>query len=203
MNNFFPLFVSLQNKKILVVGGGAVAERKIEKLTPFLPEITVVAPVVRESIARNPYVKEIVRRNFVLSDLQCQDFVIVAAPNMNNLHSTIFDEATRQGLWCNSVDSPQYCHFLFPALVTRDDLTIGICTSGKAPSVAAALRRWVERVLPVHISNVIEKISELRNRKVSMNVILAETDILMTKTLAENQNHTSEGLYDRGETKGH
>ncbi len=152
----FPIFVDLKDKEILVVGGGRVALRKVEKLLPFGGKITVVAPkAVKElkELHRKGKIK-LKRRPFKVEDLKNKYLVVVAADDVN-LQRRIFNLCQRKGILCNSVDSPEYCNFIFPALVRKGELVIGITTSGKAPALAALLRKHLERNLPDGLAEIV------------------------------------------------
>ncbi len=159
---YFPMFVSLREEEVLVIGGGEVATRKVEKLEPFGVRISVVAPKISERIFQSPSVKECFRRNFEMQDLEGKAVVIVAAPDREGLHETIYRECVRRKIPCNSVDHPKFCTFLFPALVVRGDVTVGVSTSGRAPALSAKLRKEIEKNLPHDLDERVESISQIR-----------------------------------------
>lgn len=162
---FFPVFIDLSKKKVLVVGGGRVATRKVKNLLRFTEDITVVAPkVTREldEIYREGRIR-LKRRRFLAQDLKEADVVIVAVDNVK-LQERIYRLCERRGILCNSVDSPEFCNFLFPSLVIRGDLVIGISSSGKVPALSRRVREIVERCLPESIEEVLEELSRERRR---------------------------------------
>lgn len=155
---YFPVFMNIENKRVVVIGGGGVALRKVEKLLPFKPTITVIAPkVVKElvSMEREGRIK-IVRRRFNSKDIE-DSFLVIGATNNRKVNRRIYKIASRKGILCNIVDDPELCSFIFPALITKRDLCIGITTSGKAPSVSKLLKEWISEFLPENIDKVIEK----------------------------------------------
>ncbi len=160
----FPLFVSLKGKPILVVGAGRVAARKVANLLPFEPKITVVAPQA------DPFIKELADkglvklqlRSFERSDLDGAFLVIGAVDNVE-LQKSIFEECRKRNIPVNCVDKPEFCTFIFPSLVVRGDLVVGISTSGRAPSVSKRVRQIIERCLPEDIDSVIDEIARLRS----------------------------------------
>ncbi len=159
----FPLFIDIKDKNILIVGGGQVALRKIEKLLPFEPKIKVVSKdfspetlnlVKKASI---PYEK----RSFQFSDLDNTDIVVVCVDNIK-LQEEIFRYTRGKNILVNSVDSPAFCDFIFPSYIKRGDLVIGITTSGKAPGLSAKIRQLIEKKLPEDIEEILERIYHLR-----------------------------------------
>ena len=159
----FPAFIDLSRKRVLVVGGGRVATRKVKNLIRFTKNIKVVAPKVREElmdIMRKEGL-ELRRRRFRASDLKDVDMVIVAVDKIS-LQERIFRMCERKGILCNSVDSPQLCNFIFPSLVVRGDVTVGISTGGRAPVLSKRLRELIEKCLPEELDRVLEEIAEER-----------------------------------------
>ncbi len=163
---YFPLFVDIKNRNILVVGGGKVALRKIEKLLPFNPKITVIAKKVKEDKIRQLALTgkiNLYERQFSQEDLENQDVVIVAVDDLN-LQREIYNLCIKSNIPVNSVDSIQYCSFIFPAYVKKGDIVIGISTSGKAPALSAALKDIIEDALPENIEQIKEVLEEIRKK---------------------------------------
>lgn len=141
----FPIFVKLAGRRCLVVGGGSIAESKIESLLTAGASVTVVSPTLTAGLARQqrqaPFVWE--PRRFELSDLDGV-FLVIAATSEDATNEMIFREADRRGILCNAVDQPPRCHFYFPAVVRRGELQIAISTAGLSPSLAQRLRKDFE-----------------------------------------------------------
>ncbi len=159
----FPMFVSLEEKKVLVIGGGAVALRKIEKLLPFKPKLKVISKEFSEetlSLIKKhniPYEK----RAFKPSDLNGQFIVIVAVDDIK-LQEEIFRLTRDKNIFVNAVDSPDYCDFIFPAYVKREDVVIGITSSGSAPGLSAKIRKHIEKSLPENLEQILKQVKNLR-----------------------------------------
>jgi precorrin-2 dehydrogenase/sirohydrochlorin ferrochelatase len=141
----FPLFLKLEGRNCLVVGGGAVGEAKVQSLLSAGASVTLVAPQI--TTALHQHVKKGLiawrARRFQLSDL---DGVVlaIAATQDDQLNELIYDESDRRGILCNAVDQPQRCHFYCPAVVRRRALQIAISTGGLSPSLAKRLRQQLE-----------------------------------------------------------
>lgn len=142
---YFPFFIDIENKNCLIVGGGQVALRKLEKLLPFNPKITVVAPEICDEIKENKSVK-IFNRKFKESDIE-NAFMVISATNDNSLNTHIFELCQENNILINTVDDKDNCGFIFPALVKSDNLTVGISTSGKSPLYAKYLRGKIEKTI--------------------------------------------------------
>ena len=108
---YFPFYIDIENKKILVVGGGTVALRKIEKLTPFSPDITVVAPKICEEI--KVLNVKIIDRRFCDSDLDGA-FCVVSATDDETLNGRIFQLCNEKNILVNTVDDLSLIHISEP-----------------------------------------------------------------------------------------
>ncbi len=159
----FPFFVNLRDKNVLIVGGGKVALRKLEKLIPFNPHLKVVSKEFIKDmmdILRKydiPYEK----KRFEFKDLENVDIVIVAVDDIS-LQKDIFQYTRGKNILVNSVDSPDFCDFIFPAYLKKGDLVIGITTSGKVPGLSGKLRKKIEECLPENIEEILEEIHRIR-----------------------------------------
>lgn len=159
---FFPFYMNIENKKCLVVGGGNVALRKIERLIDFAPEITVVAPVVCDEIRKFSNVK-IVMREFSDSDLEGA-FMVIGATNSSSVNRHISELCTSRNIAVNIVDQPQLCSFYFPAIIKKDHLTVSVSTGGKSPLFAGYMKRKIEREIDEKTLKAAEILSQCRER---------------------------------------
>ncbi len=160
---YFPMFVNLEGKRVVVVGGGKVASRKVEKLLPFEPRIRVIAPKITHyihSLAKEGKI-ELLKRRVRLKDLK-DAFMVIVAVNDLRLQKKIYGFCVKMGIHCNAVDSPDFCTFLFPALVVRGNLVIGVSTSGKAPALSAGIREFIENRLPEGVEELLSELENLR-----------------------------------------
>ncbi|MEA2111253.1 MAG: bifunctional precorrin-2 dehydrogenase/sirohydrochlorin ferrochelatase [Campylobacterota bacterium] len=160
---YFPAFLKLDNKKILIVGGGFIAYEKLDHLLDFTKDIKVIAPDLSEEmhsrIAKENLVYE--QRKYEIGDIKEFAVVIVAVDDIL-LQSEIFQESKQYNCLCNSVDSVDYCDFIFPSYVKKDDLTIAISTSGASPAMAKHLRRYLQNLIPDGISEFLVEMKQLR-----------------------------------------
>ncbi len=156
----FPFFMDIGGKPALVAGGGTVALRKIEKLLPYGPHLTVVAPVIAEEIAALPGLR-ILHRPFQAEDLEGMAFVIAATAERKT-NRQIASLCHRRGILVNVVDDPAACTFLFPALVKRGELSVGVSTGGASPSAAIYLKEQIETLLPGNLEEILNFLKDIR-----------------------------------------
>ena len=156
---YFPIFIDLCGKPCLIVGGGAVAARKAEKLLPYGPVLTVVAPEVCDALDAMEGVT-LLRREFVPEDLDGIALVIAAAtPEVNGAVSAL---CQGKNIPVNAVDDRENCTFLFPALVRKGELSVGISTGGASPSAAVWVRDRVEDCLPDGLDAILDFLQQVR-----------------------------------------
>ncbi len=145
---FFPLYVDLSKKNILVVGGGAIATRRIKILLQFAGEITVVAPEITEEVQalRKQEKLCVKRRYFEEKDLDGKDLVL-AATDKQDVNAQIAALCRERQIPVNVSTDQTLCDFQFPSVVIRDDVVIGINASGKQHGRVKETRQAVEEAL--------------------------------------------------------
>ena len=145
MSDLFPIFLKLDGRRCLVVGGGPVAEQKLEGLLAAGAQVHLVAPAITHGIRRLADEGKLVHhdRPFAEADLEGVDLVI-AATGDPRVNGAVFQAAERRHILCNAVDEPDHCHFYYPAVVRRGQLQIAISTAGQSPALAQRLRHELE-----------------------------------------------------------
>ena len=161
---YFPAFLKLDNCKILVVGGGNIAGEKIKRLLDFTEEITIIAPKISDSVKDIIDKKnlELKQRSYNKGDIKNFFIVIVAVDDLS-LQKEIYDECQKYNVLCNSVDSVDYCNFIFPSYTKKGALTVAFSTSGVSPSIAKYLRQAIETIIPDSIVDFLEEMKQLRS----------------------------------------
>jgi precorrin-2 dehydrogenase/sirohydrochlorin ferrochelatase len=143
---FYPMFVDLEGRRCLVVGGGPVATEKTEKLLLHGAAVRLVSPDVTPELAEliaGGAVEEFHERPYLPSDLEgC--FLVIAATNLDAINRMIWQDAEALNLLCNVVDVPPLCNFIVPSIVRRGELAIAISTGGASPVVAKHIRAQLE-----------------------------------------------------------
>lgn len=158
---YFPFFVDVENQNCLVVGGGVVALRKIEKLLPFNPNITVVSPKVHKEILSIENIN-IIKRKFDFNDLNEKSFVITATDD-KTLNKEIYNSCEENNIPVNTVDDKDNCSFIFPALARNNGVTVAISTSGKSPLYAKYLRKKIESLIQ-DSESIVDNLSKYREK---------------------------------------
>ncbi|MCF6309698.1 MAG: bifunctional precorrin-2 dehydrogenase/sirohydrochlorin ferrochelatase [Sulfurimonas sp.] len=161
--SYFPAFLKLDNKKILIVGGGYIAYEKLEHLLDFTSDISVIALNLSDDMSKTIKEKDLhfEQRGYQTGDIKDFAVVIVAVDDIP-LQAEIFAESKYYNCLCNSVDSIDYCDFIFPSYVKKDDLTVAISTSGASPAMAKHLRIYLQNLIPSGISEFLVEMKNLR-----------------------------------------
>jgi uroporphyrin-III C-methyltransferase/precorrin-2 dehydrogenase/sirohydrochlorin ferrochelatase len=151
----FPLFLSLKDRRALVVGGTDAAARKIELLLSAGARVALIAETVTGEIAQLIADGRIcwAGRTFEVGELDDMSIVIVACDD-TVLQSRVSRAAQARGVPVNVVDTPALSSFIMPAIVDRGPITIAISTGGAAPGLARKLRAEIERALPAAIGRL-------------------------------------------------
>ena len=140
----YPVFLKLQGRRVIVVGGGKVAAGKLDGLLAAGAQLTVVAPDIRPELERQRVT--LVRRAFEDNDLDDAWYVVAAAtPEVNR---QVAWAAERRRLFVNAVDDPAHATAYLGGVVRRDGVTIAISTDGRAPALAGLLREALDAWLP-------------------------------------------------------
>ena len=143
--SLFPIFVKLEGRLVVVIGGGQVAEGKMQGLLSAGARIRLIAPAVTPQIAE--WVRfgkmDWLPKEFESADLNGA-FLAIAATSAQGVNEAVYREADARGILCNGVDDIENCHFYYGAVVQRGDLQIAISTNGKSPALAQRLRQELE-----------------------------------------------------------
>ena len=157
---YFPFFVELDHQEGLIVGGSTVALRKIEKLLPYGPRLTVCAPGISPEIQAIPGLR-LLRQAFAPELVEDKAFVI-AATDDRELNHRISELCRARRIPVNVVDDRDYCSFLFPALVKRGSLSVGISTGGASPTGAIYLKERINALIPERFGEILACLDSAR-----------------------------------------
>ncbi|MDD4775413.1 MAG: bifunctional precorrin-2 dehydrogenase/sirohydrochlorin ferrochelatase [Syntrophomonas sp.] len=164
MEHLYPIYINLAGKKCLVVGGGKVAQRKIETLLEYKARVQVASPVVTDPIdvwAQSNLISW-AERNFEPADL-ADVFLVFIATGDKQTNKEIASLCRDRGIMVNAVDDPENCDFFVPAILRRESLCIAVSTEGKSPLLAAKLRNELESLIPSAYGDWVETLGRLRD----------------------------------------
>src|SRR5262245_64039573 len=160
---FYPIYLNLTNKRVVVIGGGEVAERKVESLLQTGAEVSVISPDVTarlSELAENKAV-QIQRRAYRAGD--CAGAALVfSATDDAEVSAAVFREATDSGALVNTADQPALCDFIMPAVVRRGSISIAVSTGGTSPGLAAQLRNRIAGLIGPEYAKLAEMLAHAR-----------------------------------------
>ncbi|MFN7929962.1 MAG: bifunctional precorrin-2 dehydrogenase/sirohydrochlorin ferrochelatase [Blastocatellia bacterium] len=160
---YYPICLDLQNRPVLVVGGGAIAEGKILQLVEAAARVHVVSLTLTATLHELVASHAITFRQGEFQDNDLADKVLViCATNQPAVNEAVARAAAARHLLCNVVDQPALCNFITPSLVTRGDLQISISTSGKSPTVAQRIKREISDLIGPEYETLLAIAAELR-----------------------------------------
>ncbi|MCL4394625.1 MAG: bifunctional precorrin-2 dehydrogenase/sirohydrochlorin ferrochelatase [Chloroflexi bacterium] len=166
MSTGYPVTLFNLNESLcIVVGGGLVAERKVQALLDAQARVRVIAPAITDELARAARASAIdwLARLYQPGDL-ADAFLVIAATDDVDVNRAVAHEAHERKLLINVVDDPAHCNYIAPAVVRRGDLTIAVSTGGAAPALAAYVRARLERQFGGEWAVLVPRMARLRER---------------------------------------
>ena len=159
---YFPFFIELEQKDGLIVGGGRVALGKARRLLPYGPRLTVAAPQLHPDFY--DFEGIVLLKEAFTPELLEGKFFAVAATGDISLNRSIAGLCRERNILVNVADDPEACAFLFPSLVKRGNLSVGISTGGASPGMAVWLRKQIEALLPERTEEILSFLQSQRPR---------------------------------------
>ena len=178
---YYPVFVRVAARPCLVVGGGTVAEQKVESLLKAAAQVTVISPDLTPRLAQLAAAGTIAhqQRRYTRGDVH--GFLLAyAATDDDALHAEIAAEARAAGVLVNIVDRPPLCDFISPAIMERGDLVIATSTSGASPAMARRIRQDLERRFGVEYDQGLQLLARVRHTLAARSVAMAERHRILT-----------------------
>ena len=161
----YPIFLNIENRHIVVIGGGEVALRKISDLLSRDACITAIAPDFHGEIHRlideYPDTLTLIQREYREGDLESAALVFSATDDTET-NRRVYIEAERRNILINAVDDPPHCSFYIPSWMQRGELMLALSTGGASPAMSARLRRELEQHLPDNIEKILETLRSAR-----------------------------------------
>jgi siroheme synthase-like protein len=167
-NNLFPVFIKLEQLRLLIIGGGNVGLEKLNAVLQNSPatEIRLVATAIsgtiKELAAVHPHI-QLFERPYRTDDLDQADILIVAV-NDKTISQLIAKEAREKGKLVNVADTPDLCDFYLSSVIRKGDLKIAISTNGKSPTIAKRLKEEIGNMIPDEMDSVLQNMQTIRQR---------------------------------------
>lgn len=160
---YYPVFLDLEGRLCVVIGGGAIAEGKIAGLLEAGARLVVVAPALTPALAELDRKGRFERRDRTYRPGDLRDaFLAIAATDDRAVHQRVAAEAKQRNVLLNVVDDVPLCRFIAPSIARRGDLTVAVSTGGAAPVLAVRLRQQIEKLLKPEHARFLEIAAILR-----------------------------------------
>jgi siroheme synthase-like protein len=161
--SYYPIFVEMNGRRCVVVGGGTVAERKVVALLEASAAVTVISPVLTELLKRWVDERRINHsaKNYAPGDIAGYELAFVATDD-STVNAAVHEEGKNRGVWVNAADDPAQCDFILPAVIRRGGLVVAISTGGASPAAARAIREELDQYLTDDYAGFVQIASEVR-----------------------------------------
>jgi precorrin-2 dehydrogenase/sirohydrochlorin ferrochelatase len=160
---YYPVFLDLQDKSVIVIGGGHVAYQKMVNLVKAGANTTVISPELNSDMAalKDDGSFRHIEREYERGDLDGYLLAFVATDD-GAINSIVAKEARERGIWVNAVDDVPNCDFIMPGIAQRGDITLAISTAGRSPAMARKLREELEAFLSDEWIRLLDLCAEVR-----------------------------------------
>jgi siroheme synthase-like protein len=160
---YYPVFLEMKDRPCVVVGGGGVAERKVEGLLAAGARVTVVSPELTAALAalKEEGRLQHVARPYREGDLEGYEVAVVATDD-GSVNADVAREGRQRSVWVNAVDDPPNCDFILPSVVRRGDVVIAVSTGGASPALARRLREELEAFLEEESASLAGLLQDVR-----------------------------------------
>lgn len=190
-NNLYPVFLKTSNLKILLVGGGFVAEEKLRFLTKSSPDakVTLLSPMVRKDTKELALQFDVRLVKDSYHPRYLKGFhIVIATTDSPEVNEKIYEDCRARDKLVNVADNPPLCDFYMGGIVTKGHVKLAISTNGKSPTTAKRLRQFFEEIIPEDISLMVDKLRLFRSTlKVDFEKKVERMNRI-TETLIEKEN---------------
>lgn len=165
---YYPINLDLKARRVLVVGGGVIAEGKARQLVEAGATVHIVSPDLTELLSELAEQGKVIWRQgvFAESDLAENDpdavWLVISATDDQAVNEAVAKAAAERGLLCNVVDQTALCNFITPALITRGGIQISVSSGGGSPSVAQRVKREIGELIGEEYGELLEVAAEMR-----------------------------------------
>jgi precorrin-2 dehydrogenase/sirohydrochlorin ferrochelatase len=161
---YYPISLDLVGRPCLVVGGGAIAERKIAGLVEAGARVTVVSPSLTPALLRLATEAPLRWRPREYAQGDAAGFTLVmVATDDRAVNAAVAAECRERGIWVNCADDPARCDFLLPSVLRRGAVTVAVSTGGQSPTMARLVREELDALLPRDVAALTDVVASVRS----------------------------------------
>ena len=198
---YYPVFLDLNGKSVVVIGGGNIAHQKMENLVKVGADVTVISPDLNAPMSALKAEGRFrhIDRDYQPGDLEGYTLAFVATDD-RAVNAAVADEGKSRGVWVNAVDDPPYCDFIMPGIVQRGDLVIAVSTSGRSPAMARKMREELTDFLTEEWVAMLELAAEVR-AELKARGVMVDSDTWNAALDDELQHLLREDRYDEAKQR--
>ena len=160
---YYPIFIDVENRDVVIVGGGAVCARKAETMMRYGANVTVVAPEVTDEIAK--WAKsgrlQVKRKEYEEADLDGAS-IVIASTDDESINGRVARDCRRRKIPVNVVDVTHLCEFIVPAIVEQGSVQLAVSTGGKSPALARTLKEDLQKFVGPEYAEINDLLGTLR-----------------------------------------
>jgi len=160
---YYPIYIDIEDRAVLIVGGGAVCARKAETMMRYGARVTIVSPEITEEIAawEQAGVLKVHRKMYMEPDLDGAS-IVIASTDDPCVNARVARDCRRRRIPVNVVDVTHLCEFIVPAIIEKGSIQIAISTGGKSPALARTLKEDLQRTIGPEYAEVNDLLGTLR-----------------------------------------
>ena len=169
---YYPIFLEMEGRRCLVIGGGKEAQRKVTGLMAAGARVTVIAPKLTRDMQAMLAAGEIeyVQREYQDGDVEGYEVCMIATDD-GAVNGTVAAEGKRRGVWVNATDDTKNCDFILPAVIRRGSITLAASTGGTSPALARRLREELEAYLTEEMPALADLLGDVRSDLRSRGIV--------------------------------
>lgn len=164
-NELYPVFLKVNNLKVLIVGGGNVAEEKLTFLLKSSPnaQVEMISPMYRDGTVTLAEKHNIKLNNGKYRKRYLKGkHIVVATTDVPEVNEKVYADCRKRSILVNVADNPPFCDFYMGGIVTKGNVKVAISTNGKSPTTAKRLRQFFEDVIPENIDDLVKNLNKYR-----------------------------------------
>ncbi len=198
---YYPVFLDLAGKPVIVIGGGKIAHQKMENLLKAGAEVTVVSPTLNTEMAALVAAGRFrhIAREYKPGDLEGY-FMAFVATDDRSINATVAQEGKERRVLVNAVDDPPNCDFIMPAIVQRGPLIISVSTSARSPAMARKMREELEAFLTEDYVTMLELAAEVR-AQLREDGVMVDPDVWNAALDADLRRLLAEGRHEEAKER--
>lgn len=172
---YYPIYIDIEDRAVLIVGGGVVCTRKAETMMGYGGRVTIVSPEITDEIAawERDGALAVRRKKYAEADLEGASIVIASTDDLC-VNARVARDCRRRKIPVNVVDVTHLCEFIVPAIIQKGSIQIAVSTGGKSPALGRTLKEDLQRTIGPEYAEVNDVLGTLR--KSAKQVLPTDTD---------------------------